>query len=124
MQESLNQKLEQERLFRKQVTKEMFGQVDYDDPAIYKMKQEEKEKMENMTHQERLEYKKRKVAEMMTNRAEQSEDDLIPTSEEEVGSATEDEETDFFSDLERDGSNDRKSMLAQRIIDQHEGQEP
>ena len=70
MQESLNQKLEQERLFRKQVTKEMFGQVDYDDPAIYKMKQEEKEKMENMTHQERLEYKKRKVAEMMTNRAE------------------------------------------------------
>ena len=91
---------------------------------MYKMKQDEKEKMEKMTHQERIEYKKRKVAEMMTNRAEQSEDDLIPTSEEEVGSATEDEETDFFSDLERDGSNDRKSMLAQRIIDQQEGQEP
>lgn len=70
IQETLNQKVEQERLFRKRVTQEMFGQMDFDDPGVYKMKQDEKEAMEKMSHEERLEYKKRKVASMMTVRAE------------------------------------------------------
>ena len=54
IQETLNQKVEQERLFRKQVTQEMFGQMEIDDPVIYKMKQDENESMEKMSHEERL----------------------------------------------------------------------